>query len=83
MIVGGDDSSEMYSMLYSDSRGVSRIYQMSLGDGVWRLWRDAPGFSQPFIGAFSEDGRTITGRWEAPEEGSQCTLDFDLTYTKQ
>jgi hypothetical protein len=81
-IIGGDDSTETYCMLYFDSRSVSRIYQMSLSDGVWKLWRGAAGFSQRFTGTFSEDGRTIRGGWEKSTDGSQWELDFDLTYTK-
>jgi hypothetical protein len=25
-----------------DSRGVARVYQMSLEGGIWKLWREAP-----------------------------------------
>ena len=81
-IISGDDSTETYCMLQVDSRSISRIYQMSLRDGVWKLWRDAPGFAQRFTGTFSGDGRTIRGRWEKSSDGSQWELDFDLTYTK-
>ena len=81
-IIGGDDSTETYCMLYFDSRVVSRIYQMSLRDGVWTLWRDAPGFLQRFTGTFIGDGRTIRGRWEKSGDGVQWEHDFDLTYTK-
>ncbi len=81
-IIGSDDSTETYCMLYFDSRVVSRIYEMSLRDGVWTLWRDAPGFLQRFTGTFSGDGRTIRGRWEKSGDGAQWEHDFDLTYTK-
>jgi hypothetical protein len=36
-IIGPDDSAETYGMLYFDSRGVSRIYQMSFDGNVWKL----------------------------------------------
>jgi hypothetical protein len=81
-IMGPDDSAETYSMLYFDSRGVSRIYQMSLSGNVWKLWRDFPGFSQRFIGTFSDDRKIITARWEKSDDGSNWELDFKLTYTK-
>jgi hypothetical protein len=81
-IIGGDDSTGTYSMLYFDSRGVSRIYQMSLGDKVWKLWREAPGFSQRFTGIFSDDGNTIKSCWESSSDGSNWEHDFDLTYTR-
>jgi hypothetical protein len=70
-------------MLQTDSRGISRIYQMSLSEGVWKLWRDQPGFSQRFTGTFSDDGRTISGRMEKSSDGLQWELDFDLTYTRK
>src|SRR6266498_2886337 len=53
-IIGPDQELGSYSMLYFDSRNVSRIYQMSLGDGSWKLWRDGPPFAQRFSGKFSQ-----------------------------
>jgi hypothetical protein len=55
---------------------------MSLENGQWKQWRQAPGFSQRFIGTFSEDGRTITARWEISSNGEQWERDFELTYTR-
>jgi len=81
-VIGPDDAAETYCMLYFDSRGVSRIYQMSLSDRVWKLWRDFPGFSQRFTGTFSEDQNVITARWEKSTDGSSWDLDFRLLYTK-
>jgi hypothetical protein len=77
-----DAPAEAFRQNYFDSRGVSRVYEMSLSDNVWRLWRDSPGFSQRFTGTFSEDGKTITGRWEKSSDGSNREHDFDLTYAK-
>lgn len=81
-IIGPDDAAETYRMLYYDSRGVSRIYRMNFSGGIWTLWRDFPGFSQRFNGAFSEDGRIITAYWEKSSDSSNWERDFDLTYTK-
>lgn len=81
-IIGVDDSSEQYTMLYSDARGVFRVYQMTLSEGEWELWREAPVFSQRFTGTFNDDGNTITGSWEKSEDGTDWEHDFDLTYTK-
>lgn len=83
VIIGRDDATETYCMLHFDSRGVSRVYQMSLNDaGVWQMWREAPGFSQRFMGTISDDGRTIRGHWEKSGDGSTWEHDFDLMYTK-
>ncbi|HEX9990597.1 MAG TPA: hypothetical protein VGE45_19230 [Chloroflexia bacterium] len=81
-ILGGDGETERYSMLYFDSRGISRLYEMSLTNETWKLWREAPGFSQRFTGKFSEDGDTIAGSWERSSDGANWEHDFDLTYTK-
>src|SRR5215475_3696245 len=69
-VIGPDDKAETYCMLYLDSRGVSRIYQMSLNGDTWKLWRDFPGFSQRFVGTFSNDHNIITARWEKSDDGS-------------
>jgi hypothetical protein len=82
LIIGRDDSGESYTALYYDSRGVSRVYQMSLAEGVWAMWRDVPGFCQRFSATFSDDGRSITGAWEKSFDGSTWEHDFDLIYTK-
>jgi len=81
-VIGPDDTAETYCMLYFDSRGVSRIYQMSLSGDVWKLWRDFPGFSQRFIATFGDDRNVMTARWEKSSNGSNWELDFNLTYTK-
>jgi hypothetical protein len=81
-IIGFDDTTETYSVLYHDERGVSRVYQMSLSNGLWKLWRNTPDFSQCFEGQLSADGQTITARWEKSTNGSSWEQDFALTYSK-
>ena len=81
-IIGADDSAGTYTMLYFDSRGVSRIYQMSLEGDTLKLWRDFPGFSQRFIGTFGDLDNRITARWEKSSDGSNWEHDFDITYMK-
>lgn len=82
-IIGLDDSSGTYSLLYADSRGICRVYQMRLRDRVWEVWRDAPGFFQRFRATLSADGTTIAGRWEGSLDGARWTSDFDLTYARR
>jgi len=69
-------------MLYADARNVVRVYQMTLADGVWEVWRDAPGFFQRFRGAFEDGGRFIRGRWEASPDGTSWRTDFDQNYRR-
>jgi hypothetical protein len=81
-LIGRDETSGEYCALYADARGVSRVYRMSLEDGVWRLWRDAPGFNQRFEGRLSGDGRTIDAHWDRSADGEAWERDFDLKYVK-
>ena len=82
-IIGLGEESGTFRQHYFDSRGVHRIYEMTLDAGEWKLWRDSPDpFPQRFTATFSEDGRTITGRWEKAEDGTTWETDFDLTYRK-
>ena len=81
-IIGCDAANGTYFQLYSDERGVSRVYGMSIGDGEWRLWREGEPFSQRFTARISDDGNTITGRWEIAEDFTNYTTDFDLVYRR-
>ena len=58
------------------------MYETSLEEGVWRLWRDAPGFCQRFTGALSDDGCRIEGAWEKSVDGREWLHDFALTYSR-
>lgn len=79
-IIGAGADTGRYRQHYFDSRGVHRLYEMTLDDGVWTLSRDEPDpFPQRFTGTLSADGSTIAGRWEKAEDGRTWETDFDLT----
>jgi hypothetical protein len=81
-LIGLGESDGTFQQHFFDSRGVHRIYEMTLDDGVWTLWRYHPGFSQRYEGRVSEDGKAIEGRWEKQLDSGHWEIDFDLTYTK-
>jgi hypothetical protein len=82
-VFGRDESTPDYQVLYFDARKVSRIYQMSLSDGIWKMWREAPGFWQRFEGKLSGDGNTITAHWDkSTDDGATWEHDFDITYSR-
>jgi hypothetical protein len=81
-IIGAGADPETFEQNYYDSRGVARVYQMSLNGDVLKLWREAPGFWQRYTGVISTDGNTITGAWEASAEGRDWRHDFNVNYTK-
>jgi hypothetical protein len=87
-IIGLDPEHEgSYLQHYFDSRGVARVYKMSLENRIWKLWRDKADFSpldfsQRYTGRFSDDGKTIAGAWEICNDGKTWEHDFDLSYIK-
>jgi hypothetical protein len=70
-------------MHYFDSRGVSRVYEMSIDDAEWRIWRNAPGFSQRFTGSLAEGGNTVVGRWQLNEDDVHWNDDLAITYRRE
>src|SRR5262245_21543061 len=70
-------------MHYFDSRGVSRVYDASIDDKGWWLWRDAPGFSQRFTGTFVDGGETIDGHWQLCEDSVNWNNDLQITYRRR
>ena len=47
-IIGRDESESDSCVLYTDDRGVSRVYRMSFSDRTWRMWHDTTEFAQRF-----------------------------------
>jgi hypothetical protein len=80
-VIGCDAANGTYYQLYSDERGVCRVYEMTIGGGEWKLWRSGEPFDQRFTATISDDDNTITGRWEL-NEGDGWKTDFDLTYRR-
>jgi hypothetical protein len=81
-IMGCDAANGTYFQLYSDERGVCRVYEMIIGEGEWKLWREGAPFAQRFSATISDDGETIVGRWEKAPDGRTWETHFDLTYRK-
>src|SRR5436190_20327240 len=76
------DSDGNCSMRYFDSRGVSRVYDFGAEEGVWRFWRDRPGFSQRYTCTIGDDGNTMMGSGELSRDGSTWEQDLRITYTR-
>jgi len=87
-VVSVDPKTGAYTQHYFDSRGVVRLYAMTLSRGTWTLTRESPDFSplnfnQRFIGKFAGGGKTIKGAWETSKKrDSAWVRDFDLVFTK-
>jgi hypothetical protein len=73
---------EQVSTHYFDSRGVHRIYSVSMTADTWHFWRHDPGFSQRFTGTFSDDKTMITGHGQMSRDGATWEDDLALTYRR-
>ena len=67
---------------YFDSRGVSRVSRLDAAPGVWRMWRDWPGFSQRSTSTFGDDGDTIVGKGELSKDGATWHPDLQVIYRR-
>lgn len=69
-------------MHYFDSRGVQRVYSVSMTPQTWSFSRDDPDFAQRFTGTFGDGGDTIVGRGELCHDGVTWEDDLALTYRR-
>ena len=81
-IIGSDDRQHEFFMLYFDERGVSRMFQVTLQDDIWAMWRNAPGFSQRYTGLIEDGGNTIRAQWDLSEDGLTWEKDIELVYRR-
>ncbi|MER6511545.1 DUF1579 family protein [Nonomuraea sp. NPDC048881] len=72
--IGHDPESGALRSHYFDSTGNNFVYVWKLDGRDLNIWFGAEGSPAGFSGAFSEDGRTISGRWEWPGGGYEATM---------
>jgi hypothetical protein len=82
-VIGWDDAASYCCMVYSDVRGVSRVYETRFEHGLWKMWRTSPGFSQRMTGTFSDDGNTIEVHGELSRDDATWQQDLDVIYMRQ
>lgn len=71
------------SMHYFDERGVFRVYEAAIDDAAWKLLRQAPGFSQRFVGTFADKGHSISGLWQLCRDDVHWEDDLRITYRRK
>jgi len=86
-VIGWDEGRGTFLQHYFDQRGVARVYEMSLANGIWKLERTKPDFSpfdfsQRFTGTLTVESERIDGTWEIANDHETWTKDFDLIYTR-
>jgi hypothetical protein len=83
-LISANPDGDGFVQHYFDSRGVTRVYQMTFDGTTWTLLREQPDFSpldfkQRYVGTFGDD--RIDGRWES-DSGGGYQLDFELNYVR-
>jgi hypothetical protein len=79
-IIGAPETGEGLVLESFDSRGVRRTYRTLLEDGVWRIWRDAPGFGQRFAAPVGPE--SFEGVFELAETPGDWREDMRVTYRR-
>ena len=77
-----DDGDGPLSMHYYDSRGVHRVYSLEMSEGVLRIARDAPGFSQRLEARVADGGDTFGGVWQLSRDDETWDDDLEITYRR-
>jgi hypothetical protein len=79
-VIGAPEQGDELVMEYFDSRGVRRTYFVSLEAGVWRIWRNQPGFDQPFSATLGAD--SFGGLFQLAETPGEWQDDMKVTYRR-
>ena len=79
-LIGPPEEGDGLVMEYFDSRGVRRTYEISLEDGVLRIWRDAPGFGQRLVA--TRGHAAFEFQWELAEAPGEWQDDLKVTYRR-
>ena len=80
-VIGAPEAGDGLVMEYFDSRGVRRTYGVSLDDGVLRIWRDDPTFSQRFSATLGHD--SFEGQWQLARTPGDWQDDLKVTYRRR
>ena len=79
-VIGAPENGDGLVMEYFDSRGVRRTYGTSIEDGVWRMWRDHPGFDQRFSAKLGPD--VFEGVFQLAETPGDWQVDMKVDYRR-
>ena len=81
-IFGTDGDEDECTMLYFDSRGVARRYDVAFHADGFAWSRDSPKFAQRFRITIAKDGRKMEGEGTMKKEGASSEADLGLSYVR-
>jgi hypothetical protein len=80
-VIGAPEGGDGLVMEYFDSRGVRRTYGIALDEGVLRIWRDDPEFTQRYSATIGPDG--FAGLWQLAETPGDWHDDLRVVYRRE
>jgi hypothetical protein len=80
-VMGAPEDGDGLVQEYFDSRGVRRTYGTSIEDGVWRTWRDHPGFEQRFAATLADDA--FEGDFDLAEVHGEWKHDMRVSFRRR
>ncbi|MEA3008382.1 MAG: hypothetical protein QOJ91_74 [Sphingomonadales bacterium] len=79
-IIGSSDAGR-FVMIYFDERGVSRIYEVTVGEGTVSWLREDPDFSQSATIRADEGGARLVGKGRI-KQGEDWADDLSQVFTR-
>jgi hypothetical protein len=79
--IGFDEDTGTLRSHLMDNHGSNFTYTYEMEGDVLTSWFGDKGSGNFYTGRFSQDGNTITGRWQWPE-GKEKTGGFEVTSTR-
>jgi hypothetical protein len=81
-LLGSDNVTKEFFIIYFDERDISRKYDVSV-EGKRFIWsRHSSEFSQKMVLTVSDDGNTIVSKGKMSKNGGAWEPDLELTYTR-
>ncbi|HEX8126961.1 MAG TPA: hypothetical protein VF548_15405 [Allosphingosinicella sp.] len=80
--IASDDVAGRFCMSYFDERSVSRLYEVTVGDGRVEWRRDEPSFSQSTTLIAADGGERLVGTGRMSRDGGAWEDDLSQVYTR-
>ncbi len=81
-ILGSDDGTGEFFMIYFDNRKVSRKYDVSIRENTLKWWRTTADFSQRFTWTLTDNHDSFIQKGEMCKDGSTWEGDLELTFAR-
>jgi hypothetical protein len=81
-IIGSDDVAGKFAMTYFDERGISRLYQVSVGDRTVTWRRDEPSFAQTMTVTADGGGDKLVSKGRMSKDGGPWVDDLSQVFER-